>query len=52
MVNLLWTVAGVLVALWLIGFLLHVGGALIHILLVCAVVVLVYNLVTKGKATL
>ena len=52
MVNLLWTVIVVLFVLWLLGFLLHVGGGLIHIVLVVAVVLLVFNLVTKGKATL
>jgi Family of unknown function (DUF5670) len=34
----------VLFILWLLGFSLHVGGGLIHLLLVIAVVVLVYNL--------
>jgi hypothetical protein len=36
-----------LVVLWLLGFLVvHVGGSLIHLLLVVAVVVLIINLVT------
>jgi hypothetical protein len=52
MKNMLWTVIGVLFLLWLLGFLMHVGGSLIHIVLVIAVVLLVYNLLTKGKATL
>ena len=52
MANLLWTVIGVLFVLWLAGFLLHFGGSLIHIVLVVAVILLVYNLLTKGKATL
>ena len=52
MVNLLWTVIVVLFVLWLLGFLMHVGGGLIHIVLVVAVILLVFNLVTKGKATL
>jgi hypothetical protein len=47
---MLWTLLIVLLVLWLLGFSLHVGGALIHILLVIAVVVLVYNLVT-GRRT-
>jgi hypothetical protein len=31
--------------LWLLGFITHVGGALIHLLLVIAVIVLIINLV-------
>ncbi len=31
-------VPGLLVVLWLVGFLLHIGGALIHLLLVCALI--------------
>ncbi|HZO90511.1 MAG TPA: lmo0937 family membrane protein [Chthonomonadaceae bacterium] len=52
MASLLWTVIVILFVLWLLGLLLHFGGSLIHILLVAAVVILVYNLLTKGKATL
>ena len=47
---MLWTLMIVLLVLWLLGFSLHVGGGLIHILLVIAVVVLVYNLIT-GRRT-
>ncbi len=52
MVNLIWTVIVILFVLWLLGFVLHVGGALIHLVLVVAVVLLVFNLLTKGRATL
>lgn len=52
MANLLWTVIVVLFVLWLLGFALNFGGALIHFLLVAAAIILVYNLVTKGKATI
>ena len=41
---MLWTIMAVLLILWLLGFSLHVGGALIHLLLVVALVVLVINL--------
>jgi hypothetical protein len=47
--NLLWTIIVVLFVLWLLGFLLHVGGALIHLLLVIAVVVLIVNLLTGRR---
>jgi len=52
MANLIWTVIVVLFVLWLLGMVMHFGGALIHIILVVALILLVYNLVTKGKATL
>lgn len=42
---MLWTIFVVLAILWLLGFSLHVGGALIHLLLVVALVVLVINLI-------
>jgi hypothetical protein len=45
LVNLLWAVVVILVILWLLGWLVvHIGGGLIHILLVIAVIVLLYNL--------
>ncbi len=47
---MLWTVLVVLLILWLLGFSLHVGGGLIHILLVIAVVVLVFNLISGRRA--
>ena len=48
--NMLWTIFVVLAILWLLGFSLHVGGGLIHLLLVVALVVLVYNLVTGRRS--
>jgi hypothetical protein len=44
--GILWTVIVVLFALWLLGFLLHVGGGLIHLLLVLAVIMVIVNVVT------
>ena len=49
--GILWTVIVILFALWLIGFIAHVGGGLIHLLLVVAVIILVYNLITGRGAT-
>jgi hypothetical protein len=47
---MLWTIFVVLAVLWLLGFSLHVGGGLIHLLLVVALVVLVINFVS-GRRT-
>ncbi len=43
---MLWTIFAIMLILWLLGFSLHIGGGLIHLLLVVAVVILVFNLVT------
>jgi hypothetical protein len=47
--NMLWTIFVVLLVLWLLGFTLHIGGGLIHILIVLAVIVLIFNLVTGSR---
>jgi hypothetical protein len=47
---MLWTIFIVLLVLWLLGFSLHVAGGLIHLLLVIALVVLVFNLMSGRRA--
>jgi hypothetical protein len=47
---MLWTIFAILLVLWLLGFSFNVGGGLIHLLLVVALVVLVFNLIT-GRRT-
>jgi hypothetical protein len=46
---MLWTILVILLVLWLLGFSLHLAGGLIHILLVVALVVLIYNLMTGRR---
>ena len=48
---MLWTLCVILLVLWLLGFSLHIGGGLIHLLLVVAVIVLVYNLLIGQRST-
>jgi uncharacterized protein DUF5670 len=48
--GLLWTVIVVLVVMWALGFAIHIGGGLIHLLLVVALVLLVFNLLTGRGA--
>lgn len=36
---MLWTIALILIVLWLLGFTFHIGGSLIHLLLVIAVII-------------
>jgi Family of unknown function (DUF5670) len=45
---MLWTIIVILLVLWLLGFSLHIAGSLIHILLVVAVIVLIFNLI-RGR---
>jgi hypothetical protein len=43
--SILWTIAVILVILWLLGWLaFHVAGGFIHLLLIIAVIVILYNL--------
>ncbi len=46
---MLWTIFVILLVLWLLGFSLHIGGGLIHILVVIAVVVLIFNLISGRR---
>lgn len=47
---MLWTIFVVLIILWLLGFSLHIGGALIHLLLVVGLVILVINLLSGRRS--
>jgi hypothetical protein len=47
---MLWTIIVILFILWILGFSLHIGGGLIHILLVLAVIVLIFNLLSGRRA--
>jgi len=43
-------IAGLLIVLWLLGFLaFHIGGGLIHLLLVIAVIMIVLNFVSGRR---
>jgi hypothetical protein len=41
---MLWTILVILLVLWLLGVIGSIGGGLIHLLLVVAAIVLIYNL--------
>lgn len=47
---MLWTIIGILLLLWILGFLFHVGGGLIHALLVIALIVFIVNLISGRRA--
>jgi Family of unknown function (DUF5670) len=45
LLGILWTIVVVLVVLWLLGWLaFHIGGAFIHLLIVVAFIILLYNI--------
>jgi hypothetical protein len=48
---MLWTIFVILLVLWLLGFTIHVGGGIIHILLVIALIVLIVQLI-QGRRPL
>jgi hypothetical protein len=51
MVTILWAILAVILILWLLGWLaVGIGGNLIHLLLVIALIILIYNLVTGRRA--
>ncbi len=44
---MLFTIAGILVVLWVLGFFVfHIAGGLIHILLILAVVAIIWHFVS------
>jgi hypothetical protein len=47
---MLWTIIAILIALWLVGLIAHIGGGFIHLLLVIALVVFLVNLFTSRRA--
>lgn len=49
--RMLWMIIVVLIVIWLLGLVLEIGGALIHLLLLIAGIILVVQLVT-GKRKL
>jgi hypothetical protein len=46
---MLWTLVVLFLILWLLGFSLSIGGNLIHLLLVVALVVVVINLLSGRR---
>jgi hypothetical protein len=49
---MLWTVFVILLVLWLLGFSFHIAGGLIHVLLVVALIVLIFNLLAGRRRVL
>ncbi|MGH2510646.1 MAG: lmo0937 family membrane protein [Ktedonobacteraceae bacterium] len=50
MLHIIWTIIVVLFVFWLLGLVLHIGGSLIHLLLVIALILVVYNLIMHSRS--
>ncbi len=48
--GIIWGLVGLLVLFWILGFVGHVGGSLIHFLLVIAIIIAIFNLIA-GRST-
>jgi K+-transporting ATPase A subunit len=46
---MIWTIIGILVLLWLVGLVANIGGGLIHLLLVVALVVFLWDLLVGRR---
>ena len=46
---MLWTLFVIVLVLWLLGFSFHIAGGLIHLLLVVALIILVFNLISGRR---
>lgn len=46
---MLWTIIVILLVLWLLGFAINIGGGLIHLLLLVAGAVFIFQLITGRR---
>jgi hypothetical protein len=46
---MLWTIVVILLVLWALGLIGSIGGGLVHILLVVAVIMIAFNLLSRGR---
>ncbi|MFD0674391.1 lmo0937 family membrane protein [Cohnella sp. GCM10027633] len=49
---MLWAVFVIILIFWVLGFSFHVGGDLIHLLLVVALISLIFNLFSGRRSSL
>jgi hypothetical protein len=50
MVGILWAIIVLLFVFWLIGLAVHLGGALIHLAIIVAIILLIVNLLSGRGA--
>jgi hypothetical protein len=44
------TIAIILMVLWLLGFTLQIGGSLVHLILVIALIVFIYDIIVRRRS--
>ncbi len=49
MATIIWWIIAIIIIFWIIGLVGSIGGSLIHLLLVVALILLVFNLVTGRR---
>ena len=49
MTNFIWTLVTVLLMLWIASLMMSIGGQFIHVVLVIALCLMVYNLVSRAR---
>jgi hypothetical protein len=47
---ILWAILGIILIFWLLGFLLRVAGNAIHLLLLVALAILIYNILSGRRS--
>lgn len=47
---MLYTIAAIILAIWLLGFALDLAGGIIHVLLLIAAAVIIYQLITGKRS--
>src|SRR4051812_44128109 len=48
--SMLWMIVAILLIMWFLGIGFHIAGGLVHILLVIALVVIIFNLLSGRRA--
>jgi len=43
------TIVGVIIIMWLLGFALNVGGGMIHILIVIAAILFIFDIINERR---
>jgi hypothetical protein len=49
---MLWAAFVIIMLLWLLGFSFHIAGSMIHLLLVVALIIMIYNLIAGRRTAL
>ncbi|MBC2175710.1 lmo0937 family membrane protein [Listeria booriae] len=49
MLGIIWGIIVILFAVWLIGLIFHIGGALINLLLVVVLILIIWNLIQNAR---